>query len=159
ISAFNALLARVKTERHDVAALERTLTAAVDRLDDGDAVGPASAYLDTWFAPAALADLRRYVSLIDPGDPAADVQRVLASRAARPAPRAPHFTPAPPGPPMTEPYWCYKPRRTCSPTEDARKFLRRYTIDTLRRITAFAAVRREVDAAVHHADARTLDWG
>jgi DNA methylase len=159
ISAFNALLARVKTGRHDAPALERTLTAAIDRLDDGDPDGPPSVYLDAWFAPDALADLRRYVSLIDPGDPAADVQRVIASRAARSARRAPHFNLDSPRRPVTEPYWCYKHRRTCSPTDDARKFLRRYTIDTLRRIATFAELRGDVDATVHHADARTLDWG
>jgi hypothetical protein len=159
ISAFNALLARVKTGRHDLVALERTLTATVDRLDQGDPAGPASAYLDAWFAPAALADLRRYASLIDPDDPAADVQRVIVSRAARSARRAPHFNLDSPRHPMTEPYWCYKHRRTCSPTDDARKFLRRYTLDTLRRITAFGEVRRDVDATVHHADARTIAWG
>jgi hypothetical protein len=159
ISAFNALLARVKTGRHDLAALERTLSAAIEGLDDGDPSGPASEYLDAWFAPAALADLRRYVSLIDPDDAAADVQRVIASRAARSARRAPHFNLDSPRRPVTEPYWCYKHRRTCSPTDDARKFLRRYTIDTLRRLTAFHDVRRDVDATVHHADARTLDWG
>ena len=159
ISAFNALLCRVKTARHDLPALERTLSGAIERLDAGDPAGPRSAYLDEWFAPAALADLRRYVSLIDPDDPAADVQRVIASRAARSARRAPHFNLDSPRHAMKEPYWCYKHRRTCSPTDDARKFLRRYTVDTLRRITAFAEVRRDVDAVVHHADARTLDWG
>ena len=159
ISAFNALLCRVKTARHDLPALERTLSGAIDRLDEGDPAGPRSAYLDEWFAPAALADLRRYVSLIDPHDPVADVQRVIASRAARSARRAPHFNLDSPRHAMKEPYWCYKHRRTCSPTDDARKFLRRYTVDTLRRITAFAEVRRDVDAVVHHADARTLDWG
>ena len=159
ISAFNALLCRVKTARHDLPALERTLSGAIERLDAGDPAGPRSAYLDEWFAPAALADLRRYVSLIDPHDPAADVQRVIASRAARSARRAPHFNLDSPRHAMKEPYWCYKHRRTCSPTDDARKFLRRYTVDTLRRITAFAEVRRDVEAVVHHADARTLDWG
>ena len=159
ISAFNALLCRVKTARHDLPALERTLSGAIERLDAGDPAGPRSAYLDEWFAPAALADLRRYVSLIDPDDPAADVQRVIASRAARSARRAPHFNLDSPRHAMKDPYWCYKHRRTCSPTDDARKFLRRYTADTLRRITAFAEVRRDVDAVVHHADARTLDWG
>jgi hypothetical protein len=159
ISAFNALLSRVKTARHDLPALERTLSEAIERLDEGDPAGPPSAYLDEWFAPAALVDLRRYVSLIDPDDAAADVQRVIASRAARSARRAPHFNLDSPRHAMKEPYWCYKHRRTCSPTDDARKFLRRYTVDTLRRITAFAEVRRDVDAVVHHADARTLDWG
>jgi DNA modification methylase len=159
ISAFNALLARVKTGSYDQAELERTLVAAEAALDDGDPDGPASPYLEAWFAPEALADLRRYVSLIDPADPAADVQRVIASRAARSSRRAPHFNLDSPRRPVTEPYWCHKHRRTCSPTTDARKFLHRYTLDTLRRVAAFAEVRQDVDVEVHHGDARTLDYG
>src|SRR6478672_11621406 len=71
ISAFNALLCRVKTARHDLAGLAGTLTSALARLDEGDPAGPPSDYLDEWYAPEALADLRRYASLIAPADPAA----------------------------------------------------------------------------------------
>ena len=39
ISAFNALLCRVKTARHDLPALERTLSGAIERLDAGDRPG------------------------------------------------------------------------------------------------------------------------
>ena len=159
ISAFNALLCRVKTARHDLAGVTATLTSALARIDEGDPAGPPSAYLDEWFAPAALADLRRYASLIDPADPAADVQRVVLSRSARSARLAPHFNLDSPRHAMHEPYWCYKHRRTCKPTDDARQFLTRYTGDTLRRIAAFAEIRRDVDAVVHHGDARTLEFG
>lgn len=159
ISAFNALLCRVKTARYDLAEVTATLTAALARLDEGDPEGPPSAYLDEWFAPEALADLRRYASRIDADDPAADVQRVILSRSARSARLAPHFNLDSPRHAMREPYWCYKHRRTCKPTADARQFLTRYTHDTLRRISEFAEVRRDVDAVVHHGDSRTVEFG
>ena len=159
ISAFNALLCRVKTARHDLGGLAGSLTSALARLDEGDPTGPPSDYLDEWYAPEALADLRRYASLIAPEDPAADVQRVILSRSARSARLAPHFNLDSPRHAMHEPYWCYKHRRTCTPTADARQFLTRYTADTLRRIAAFAEVRRDVEAVVYHGDARTVVFG
>ena len=64
--------------------------------------------------------------------------RVILSRAARSARRAAHFDLEAPGAPQTAEYWCHKHRRTCRPVESAVGFLRRYTLDTLARIEAFA---------------------
>ena len=84
---------------------------------------------------------------------------MILSRSARSARLAPHFNLDSPRHAMHEPYWCYKHRRTCTPTADARQFLTRYTADTLRRIAAFAEVRRDVEVVVYHGDARTVDFG
>src|SRR5205085_1749919 len=57
-------------------------------------------------------------------------------------------------------YWCHKHRRTCRPVETARRFLERYTLDTLERIKAFSRVRAPRRAAeMVHGDARTLRLG
>ena len=57
-------------------------------------------------------------------------------------------------------YWCHKHRRTCRPVESADKFIARYLLDTLARLTAFAEVRSEQRAAlVLHGDARDLELG
>src|SRR5262249_35365519 len=59
-----------------------------------------------------------------------------------------------------QPYWCHKHRRECKPVDRAEHFLRRYAVDTLARIKAFARVRaRERSAIVFHGDSRELDWG
>ena len=64
----------------------------------------------------------------------ADLLRVVLSRAARSVRRAPHYNLEAPAQPVTGPYYCHKHRRICKPTENALKFLRRYTEDTLARI-------------------------
>ncbi len=50
---------------------------------------------------------------------------------------------------LEDPMW-----RTCAPVQEAAKFLRRYTADTVRRIRDFAAVRTTADVTAIHADAR-----
>ena len=57
---------------------------------------------------------------------------------------------------MTAPYRCQKHRRECRPVEEARKFLVRYTTDTVRRLREFAALRSARSVEVLHADARTV---
>ena len=90
----------------------------------------------------------------------ADVLRVVLTRAARSARRTTHFDLDFPRSPQLEPYWCHKHRRTCRPVEEARRFLLRYTLDTLDRIESFASVRADdVHASVQHGDARELELG
>ena len=73
--------------------------------------------------------------------------RVVLARAARSARLTTHFDLDFPRTPQREPYWCHKHRRECRPVEHASHFLRRYTLDTLARIKAFARVRgREREA-------------
>jgi DNA methylase len=166
VSAFNVLLARAKSAPCDPDAVERDLLATLARLEqrlaDAGPADPTNAgmYLQSWFAPTALGELLAYRELIA-GDvgPAADLQRVVLSRAARSARLTTHFDLDFPWHPQLEPYWCHKHRRECRPVGDAVRFLRRYTLDTARRVRAFQALRGDVRVAVHHADARVLDWG
>ena len=155
ISAFNAILCRVKTGHHDLTQLAAELPAALDRLDDQPPPSTRSAYLNDWFAPTALSALLRYRARIDDRSPGADVMRVILSRAARSARLAPHYRLESPTRPQREPYWCHKHRRTCQPTDDARQFLHRYTADTLRRLAEFAALRTAATTVVRHEDARS----
>jgi hypothetical protein len=156
ISAFNVLLSRVKTGRHDAGRIEATLNAALAGLDDAEPAA-ATPWLGHWYHADALRDLLRYRALIPEAGDEADVMRVVLSRAARSARLAPHFRLESPLRPQTEPYWCYKHRRTCTPTTDARQFLRSYTADTVTRLRAYAALRRDVQVAVVHGDARTAE--
>ena len=158
VSAFNVLLGRVKSARPDP-TIGPVLVEAFRRIDDVAPAVNGSQYLEEWFHPDALVDLLRYRALIEPSTAAADVMRVVLSRAARSARRAPHFNLESPRRPVVGPYWCHKHRRECQPTEDARQFLRRYTNDTVARLAAYADLRQDVDAVVHHADSRTIDLG
>jgi hypothetical protein len=160
VASFNCLLMEVKTRRYNLFALEHELRDAVRRLEafDGEAPERPSPYLAEWFAPRAAAELLVFRSLT--GDyEHADVLRVILARAARSARRTTHFDLDFPRAPQLEDYWCHKHRRTCRPVERAEHFLRRYALDTLKRIHEFARVRgKGREAVAIHGDARTLDF-
>ena len=83
---------------------------------------------------------------------------IVLARSARSARRTAHFDLEFPREPQLEPYWCFKHRRECKPVESARRFLLRYTLDTLERIEAFSAARADgYVARVLHGDARAID--
>jgi hypothetical protein len=68
-----------------------------------------------------------------------------------------HFDLDFPRAPQREAYWCHKHRRTCRPVDEALKFLRRYTLDTVRRLRAFSDLRSSAEVLVLHEDARTVE--
>jgi len=157
LAAFNCLLCEVKTRRYDLFALEHELRDALRRLEPAEPPG-ASRYLRDWYAPQALAELFGFRALITEYEHA-DVLRVILSRAARSARRTTHYELESPRAPQLEPYWCHKHRRECKPVETARRFLERYTLDTLARIKDFARVRdRTRTAGVLHTDAREAEY-
>jgi hypothetical protein len=158
ISAFNALLSRVKTDAHPLGSVELALRGALEaaRRSEPDSA-ESGAWARSWYAPRALAELLAYrAAVAELVRPARDVGWVVLSRAARSARLTTHFDLDFPKVPVTEPYWCHKHRRVCRPVGEAAKFLRRYTDDTLRRLRAFAAVRTAARVDVLHADARRV---
>jgi DNA methylase len=159
IAAFNCLLMRVKTQRYNLFVLERELREIVSRLDETRTHAKPSRYVRDWFAPQAARELLAFRELIDDYEHG-DVLRVILARAARSARRTTHFDLDSPRTPQRDPYWCHKHKRECRPVERATPFLRRYTLDTLARIKAFAKVRaRGSEAQVVHGDAREVEPG
>jgi DNA methylase len=161
LAAFNCLLIGVKTARYEPFTLERELRDACARLDrfDGAGAETESEYLRAWYAPLALAELLFWRDLVSDYEHA-DVLRVVLSRAARSARRAPHFDLEAPREPQVDDYWCHKHKRVCRPVADARRFLHRYAEDTVRRIREFGRARSgSRRATVVHADARTVPYG
>ena len=161
IAGFNCLLMRVKTRRHNLDAVRRDLLWAHGQAaaygPDGRLPAGTSRYVRDWFAPRAAAELLHFRSLVDQVA-SADALRVVLARAARSARRTTHFDLDFPRAPQLEPYWCHKHKRTCKPVEEARRFLLRYTLDTLDRIETFTATRAsDAHASVVHGDARELD--
>ena len=162
ISAFNCLLASVKTNKYSLGSLELSLRGAMElarQTEDVVELKDASRWLRRWYAPKALRELLAYECVVGAtlDEQACDVGRVILSRAARSARRTTHFDLDFPRNPIQKPYWCYKHRRTCSPVGEASKFLRRYTTDTVRRIRAFAGLRTDASARVMHEDSRFVD--
>ncbi len=159
IAAFNCLLMRVKTQDYNLFVLERELRDVVSRLDDATTRAKPSGYMREWFAPQAARELLAFRELAAEYEHR-DVLRVVLARAARSARLTTHFDLESPRAPQRGPYWCHKHKRECRPVEQAKPFLRRYTLDTLTRIKAFAKVRaKHRDAHVLHGDAREVDLG
>ena len=165
ISEFNTLMTKVKTARYDLDLLESEVHDALNRvlskpalsLREEKAPYVPSDYLVSWFAPSALESLLKYQSLVN-SYRHSDVLKVILSRSARSARRTTHFDLDFPKKPQTEPYHCYKHSRTCKPTEDAAQFLKRYSLDTLRRIREFAGMRKNIALSVMTDDTRTVEF-
>ncbi len=161
IAGFNALLMRVKTRPYNLDALRRDLLWAYGEAESFEPRGryprEASAFVRAWYAPAAAEELLHFRSLVEQVG-AADVLRVVLARAARSARRTTHFDLDFPREPQIGEYWCHKHKRVCRPVQSARRFLLRYTLDTLDRIETFAVARRpDRVARVLHGDAREID--
>jgi hypothetical protein len=153
---------RVKTAEYNPFVLESELRDACARLEAFEARRPERdvwKYVRDWYAPQAAAELLFFRGLVDDYEHA-DVLRVVLARAARSARRTTHFDLDFPREPQRDEYWCHKHKRICRPTEAAAPFLRRYLLDTLARVKAFARVRaRGCAATIVHGDARDLDFG
>ena len=159
IAAFNCLLMRVKTQRYNLFVLERELRDVVSRLDSLETKAKSSRYVRDWFAPPAARELLAFRDVIDDYEHH-HVLRVILARAARSARRTTHFDLDFPRAPQVGPYWCHKHKRECRPVESAAPFLRRYTLDTLARIKAFAKLRAKGrEATALHGDSRDFDHG
>ncbi|HZT45466.1 MAG TPA: DNA methyltransferase [Gaiellaceae bacterium] len=161
VAAFNCLLMRVKTARYNEFVLESELRDAIGRLAAVDkslqGLSLGHGYIGRWFARQAAAELLAFRGLVDEYEHA-DVLRVVLARAARSARLTTHFDLDFPRTPQRGPYWCHKHKRECRPVERAEHFVRRYALDTLARIKAFARARsRAHDADVVHGDARELE--
>lgn len=158
ISAFNCLLATVKTSRYSLGELELSLKGALeDARRNVRRRGRRSEWLTEWFAPQALDELLAYRGAVAKlHEPYRAVGQVILSRAARSARQTTHFDLDFPRQPTKEPYHCFKHKKTCRPVETASKFLSRYTTDTIRRIRAFAPLRTDARVSVIHGDSRTV---
>jgi len=165
ISEFNSLIARVKTGSYDLELLEQEVRDIANKaignpqqvLMKRGGTNSTSEYLSSWFAPPALESLLAYRALI-PEYAHQDVLRLILSRSARSARLTTHYDLDFPKKPQTEPYQCYKHGRTCRPTEDAAKFLKRYSTDTFNRIRDFASLRREANITVVTGDSRSIEF-
>jgi len=178
VSAFNILLARVKTAKYDTIKTRKEILDILKRVRlatqkdkrqarffiedspdplEGLSCATDNEYLKDWFAPRALRELLTYRYFIETGTyDYHDLLKVILSRSARSARLTTHFDLDFPKRPQKESYWCYKHSRMCSPTKESFKFLHRYSLDTLRRIEEFARLRTNASVELYHADSRKM---
>jgi len=169
LSPFNCLIVQAKIRRHELPTLRREVNDALKKAEefsrelwhrDPQPLRPRfqteSEYLRTWLAPRSLQQILFYNSIIDDYE-CKDVLRIILSRAARSARLIPHYDLARPKEPLKpgEEYYCAKHKRMCRPIEDALKFFRRYSRDTLSRIEEFEGLRTKARVRILEGDARS----
>ena len=168
IAAFNCLLSRVKTAEYDVPLMRKEVLDILAKVEDrtratlfsrqgadDEFEDTDNEYLLRWFAPQARKELLIYRSLIS-NYRYQELLEVILSRAARSARLTTHFDLDFPKQPQTEPYYCYKHSRICRPVQEAFKFLKRYSLDTIRRIEEYSRLRTKAEVTVLWGDARTI---
>jgi hypothetical protein len=184
ISSFNCLIARVKTEKYDVAKARLEILEVEKRVenfskhltDPQNAPLPLfpedkmeefkaellaeckSDYLKTWFAPRALLEMLYYRRLI-PYYSNQNLLRVLLSRAVRSSRLVPHYDLATPKAPLPvgEKYWCRKHNRYCTPIDNCFVKIHAYSGDTARRIAEFDRLRSDKTVTILQDDSRTVN--
>ncbi|MCT7950374.1 site-specific DNA-methyltransferase [Ancylothrix sp. C2] len=173
VSAFNIMLSQVKTDEYDIKQVRQEVTDILEKTkaatqtesyqlslwDINPNIQPLcetdNQYLQEWFAPQSLKELLTYCQLISRhGYRYQNLLKIILSRSARSARLTKHYDLDFPKKPQTEPYWCYKHSKNCQPTTEAFKFLNQYSIDTVKRLEEFAAVRTKATVKVFHADSR-----
>ena len=177
ISGFNVLLSRAKTAEYNVSEARREILDIIDKVKAATQIdsqqqklwiectkGPYlsnedNEYLKAWFAPKALEELLTYRYFIESENyQYKDLLRVILCRSARSARLTTLFDLDFPKKPVTEPYQCYKHQRICQPTQESFKFLARYSLDTIKRITEFDSIRTDATVEIHHEDCRYADF-
>ena len=108
-------------------------------------------YLREWFAPQALHELLMFRSRIHQYH-YQDLLKVILSRSARSARLITHFDLDFPKKPQVEPYYCYKHKRMCQPTTTALQVIRRYSLDTIARLKAYAPLQTQASIEMYHQD-------
>ncbi len=169
LSPFNCLLTKVKVDNYEPRRVRYELLDILRRSGRGQTplfeIASQSAgqplepteYLREWFAPQAQQELLAYCALI-PEYEYQDLMKIVLSRAARSARLVPHHELDFPKAPQRVPYHCRKHDRICAPVEEARKFLERYTMDTIQRIEQYMRLRRKVLATVICGDSREIEF-
>ncbi len=173
VSAFNVLLSKVKIEKYDISSLNEEVLDILKKVNEfsqrdknqlslwkenlklENPTFVANQYLKEWYKPKALNELLAYKFFLETGNyKYKDLLKIILSRSARSARLTTHYDLDFPKFPQNTEYWCYKHSRTCTPTEDALKFISRYSLDTIRRIKEFSHLRTNALSEVHHQDSR-----
>jgi len=173
LSPFNALIQKVKTTKYDIPEVEKEIGDALGRVkafswnlqNSAHTLFPVevrklethSEYLKKWFSDRALQEILYYRTIIGDHNNT-DILKIILTRSARSARLIPHYDLARPSKPVRQTYWCIKHKRYCKPVDEALKFIRRYSLDTIKRLKAFDRIRTDAYMKIFQGDARTITF-
>jgi DNA modification methylase len=168
LSPFNALIQKVKTNEYDTPEAEREIKDALKRTKEfsktinnktlfskDTGLTTESDYLKEWYSDRALKEMLFYKSIISDYKNQ-DILKIILSRAARSARLITHYDLARPKKAVREKYWCIKHKRYCEPTNEAYKFIERYSLDTIDRLREFGRLRTKAYMKVVEGDSRLI---
>lgn len=118
-----------------------------------------SRFLSTWFTKRQRVEMQHYLAKInDQCDPRTQkVMKIILSRTARSCRATKHVDLATLIKPQSESYYCRKHFKICRPVTTIIRHLGRYTEDTIKRISGFSQLRKDVFCEVINDDSRTVD--
>lgn len=165
ISVFNCLIAEIKTNKYNIAEAEAEILDILNKLKlfssslngKNKKLTTDSEYLNTWLGERTLQEVLFYRDQISNYNHQG-LLRIILSRATRSARLITHYDLARPTKPIREPYYCIKHRRTCQPTNEALKFIIRYSLDTIDRLKEFNNIRTEAIMKIIQEDSRKIDF-
>ncbi len=172
LSSFNVQIQQVKTRKYNIPEVEVEIKDALTRLksfsyylqsktrfrfgSQPEEFKTDSEYLKYWYSERALQETLFYRSIIK-NYKNQDILKVILSRSARSARLIPHYDLARPKRAVRETYWCIKHKRYCKPTDEALKFINRYSWDTIKRLKEFDKLRTDASIEVIQGDIRTIE--
>jgi len=170
LSEFSHLIAKVKTQKYNTELVKQEILDILSktegfsqrirgnqkpRFDEKNFNFEPSEYFKIWYHPRAIKEIYFYRNLI-PNYINQDILKIILSRSARSARQIPHYDLARPKKPVKSKYWCIKHKQYCYPTDNAIKFINRYSLDAINRIKEFDRLRTPAKIILLQGDARAI---
>jgi hypothetical protein len=116
-------------------------------------------FLNKWFSKRVRQELFYYIKLLEKveDEDLRNVLRIVLSRTARSCRATRHSDLATLKEPQIGPYYCRKHKKLCTPINSITKHLRRYTLDTIKRLKDFSNIKQKVNSGVIHGDSREVN--
>lgn len=118
-----------------------------------------NSFLNKWFSKRVKQELFYYIKLLEKikDENLRNVLRIILSRTARSCRATRHSDLATLKEPQIGPYYCRKHKKLCTPINTITKHLRRYTLDTVKRLKEYSNKKKDVSSEVIHGDSRKVD--
>ena len=116
-------------------------------------------FLNKWFSKRVKQELFHCIKLIEENQSQTikNAMKIVISRTARSCRATKHADLATLREPQHQPYYCRKHGKLCTPANTISKHLKRYALDTVKRLKKFSTLKKEVNSEVIHADSRNVD--